>query len=132
MYVVRQLYGAIRKIRAYKGNNVINVALEDESIVMDNVVVTALGIKREKKGLFFSIQTVSGDDITKSMPSNWLLVLQGEVAGLNVILAGVLLSSTKISLRGDISRDMKRWRTETIEDLQELVDSLRKSVKSSA
>lgn len=106
--------------------------MEDESIVMDNVVVTALGIKREKKGLFFSIQTVSEDDITKSMPSNWLLALQGEVAGLNVISAGVLLSSTKISLRGDISRDMKRWRTETIEDLQELVDSLRKSVKSSA
>lgn len=101
--IVFQYIGYKRKAVAYKGNSVINVVLEDESILMDNVVVTALGIKREEKGLGFSTQTVSGEDITKSMPSNWSLALQGEVAGLNVISAGGPLSSTKISLRGDIS-----------------------------
>lgn len=101
--IVFQYMGYKRKAVAYKGNNVINVVLEDESILMDNVVVTALGIKREEKGLGFSTQTVSGENITKSMPSNWSLALQGEVAGLNVISAGGPLSSTKISLRGDIS-----------------------------
>lgn len=101
--LVFQYIGYRRKAVAYKGNNVVNATLEDESVLLDNVVVTALGIRREEKGLGYATQTVGGDDITASMPANWSLALQGEVAGLNVVSAGGPLSSTKISLRGDIS-----------------------------
>ena len=101
--IVFQYVGYKRLAIPYKGNNVINAVLEDESIMLENVVVTALGIKREEKGLGYATQTVEGETITASMPSNWSLALQGGVAGLNVVSAGGPLSSTKISLRGDVS-----------------------------
>ena len=78
----------------------------DEAINLDNVVVTALGIKREEKSLGYSTQTVSGDNITSTMPTNWSQALQGQVAGLNVISAGGPLSSTQINLRGNVSMNM--------------------------
>lgn len=78
--------------------------LKNDSVYeLGDVVVTALGIKREEKALGFATQTVGGKDITASMPVNWSSALQGKVAGLNVIGSGGPLSSTKISLRGDVS-----------------------------
>lgn len=76
---------------------------EDSTYLIDRVVVTALGIRREEKALGYSTQTVDGSEVAASMPVNWSLALQGKVAGLNVITAGGPLSSTKISLRGDVS-----------------------------
>lgn len=90
----------------YDGKNVINVKMEDDAVEINNVVVTALGIKREEKGLGYATQTVGGEDITATMPSNWSLGLQGEVAGLNVTTAGGPLSSTQINLRGNVSMNM--------------------------
>lgn len=55
----------------------------DDPIELNNVVVTALGIKREEKSLGYATQTVSGSDITATMPTNWSQALQGQVAGLN-------------------------------------------------
>lgn len=101
--IVFQYVGYKRKAIAYNGNRTINAILEDETVMLGNVVVTALGIKREEKGLGYSTQTVGGEDITSSMPANWSLALQGEVAGLNVLSAGGPLSSTQISLRGNVS-----------------------------
>lgn len=101
--IIFQYVGFKRLAIPYKGNNEINVTMQDESIMLENVVVTALGIKREEKGLGYATQTVAGENITASMPNNWSLALQGGVAGLNVISAGGPLSSTKISLRGDVS-----------------------------
>ena len=95
--------GYERKTIAWNGKTEINAKLGDGTIELSNVVVTALGIKREEKGLGFATETVDGSKITGTMPSNWSLALQGEVAGLNVISAGGPLSSTRISLRGDVS-----------------------------
>lgn len=91
---------------SYKGEETVNVKLEEENKQLSDVVVTALGIKREEKGLGYATQTVSGDDITSSMPNNWSLALQGEVAGLNVSTAGGPLSSTQINLRGNVSMNI--------------------------
>ncbi len=76
---------------------------EDSTYQLGDVVVTALGIKREEKALGFSTQQVDGSSITATMPVNWTSGLQGKVAGLNVIGTGGPLSTTKISLRGDVS-----------------------------
>ena len=95
--------GYEKKAVAWNGQSVIDVQLSDGTVELGNVVVTALGIKREEKGLGFATETVDGSKITAAMPSNWSLALQGEVAGLNVISAGGPLSSTRISLRGDVS-----------------------------
>ncbi len=84
-------------------NGTINIKLDEDSKQLNDVVVTALGIKREEKGLGYSTRTVQGDQITGSMPSNWSSALSGKVAGLNLYSAGGPLSSSRISLRGDVS-----------------------------
>ncbi len=89
-----------------KGKKNSKSKFNDEAIELNNVVVTALGIKREEKSLGYATQTVSGDDITATMPTNWSQALQGQVAGLSVISAGGPLSSTQINLRGNVSMNM--------------------------
>ena len=81
----------------------LNVSLSDNSTELDNVVVTALGIKREEKGLGYSTRSVGGDEIANTNQSNWSSALNGKVAGLSVMSPGGPLSSTRVSLRGDVS-----------------------------
>lgn len=77
--------------------------LEEESQVLNDVVVTALGIKREERGLGYATQTVDGDMVSGTMPANWSSALNGKVAGLSVVSPGGPLGSSRISLRGDVS-----------------------------
>ena len=86
----------------YTGNTM-NVKLAEESQQLNDVVVTALGIKRGEKGLGYATETVKGDKITSALPSNWSTALNGKVAGLSVISSGGPLNSSRISLRGDVS-----------------------------
>ena len=48
---------------------------------IEGVVVTALGIKREKKSLGYSTQSIKADDVTKSPTNNFTSNLSGKVAG---------------------------------------------------
>ena len=57
---------------------------------LDEIVVTALGISREKKSLGYSTQTVDGDDIADVKGTNLFDALSGEVAGLDVKASGTL------------------------------------------
>lgn len=87
----------------YKGKDEINVVLKDNTKELDNVVVTALGIKRSELGLGYATEKVDGSEITSAMSSNWSDALNGKVAGLSVISSGGPLGSTTIKLRGDVS-----------------------------
>lgn len=84
----------------------LNVVLKDNSIELDNVVVTALGIKREEKGLGYSTKKVEGSQLSETNPTNWSSALNGKIAGLSVLSPGGPLSSTRITLRGDVSLNM--------------------------
>ncbi len=66
------------------GNRSINVTLSDESIDIDEVVVTALGIKREQKALGYSVQTVEGESLRKVSGVDVGTSLTGKVAGVLV------------------------------------------------
>lgn len=96
----------IEKKSSVNGKKIQKSKFSDDPIELNNVVVTALGIKREEKSLGYATQTVSGSEITATMPANWSQALQGQVAGLNVISAGGPLSSTQINLRGNVSMNM--------------------------
>ena len=63
--------------------NTINVVLEDDN-VLDEVVVTALGIKKEKKALTYSAQEVNGDELTKVKQTNPVNSLSGKSAGVTI------------------------------------------------
>ncbi len=89
----------LQKVSADK--DVINIALEDNSKVLNDVVVTALGVSKEKKSLGYSVSEVSGDDIRKSGESNIIEALAAKAPGTEVVgSGGTPGASTKITLRG--------------------------------
>ena len=67
---------------------------------IEGVVVTALGIKREKKSLGYSTQSVQADDVTKSPTANFTSNLSGKVAGLSIKNSGNIGGSVDVTLRG--------------------------------
>lgn len=69
---------------AYTGQTTVDIALNPSSLKLDEVVVTALGISREKKSLGYASQQVDGDDILKANNANPITALSGKVAGLTV------------------------------------------------
>jgi len=62
----------------------INVALSRDVKNLENIVVTALGIKRERRSLGYSVTTVSGSSLTEARETNFVNGLEGKVAGVNV------------------------------------------------
>lgn len=86
------------------GESVINVTLGADNKDLSEVVVTALGIKREKRTLGYTTQEVKGDDIVQSKEVNFLNGLQGKVAGVQVSnTSGVPGGGTRIVIRGGAS-----------------------------
>ncbi|WP_238555571.1 TonB-dependent receptor plug domain-containing protein [Chryseobacterium sp. P1-3] len=74
---------------------------------LDEVVVTALGIKRQDKSLGYSTQTIKSGEILQTQNNNWAQALEGKVAGLKIQTAGAgPLGTSRITLRGDISMNM--------------------------
>lgn len=88
----------------YTGQSTISVTLTEDTQKLDEVVVTALGIKREKKALGYATQELKGDDLVNARESNITNALSGKVSGLQVVRSsGGPGSSSKIVLRGNSS-----------------------------
>ncbi|MGV3510278.1 MAG: SusC/RagA family TonB-linked outer membrane protein [Sphingobacteriaceae bacterium] len=84
--------------------NLSTIVLTENVQTMSEVVVTALGIKREEKALGYAVTTVKGEDLTDALSNNWTDALSGKVAGLNMIKSGGgPAGSNKIILRGESS-----------------------------
>ncbi len=81
-------------------SNTINIVFEPDVLVMDEVVITALGIPREKKSLGYSTQEVQGDQVNMVKQDNFINSLAGQVAGLNITSTTNLGGSTNVLLRG--------------------------------
>lgn len=62
-------------------NGKVNLVMETEATALDEVVVTALGIKRAQKALSYNVQTVNGDALTSNKDANFINSLAGKVAG---------------------------------------------------
>jgi len=89
---------------AINNRNTINVSLSEESTELDEVVVTALGIKRNKKTLGYSFEEIDGASIQKAKEISLVNSLAGRVAGLSVSATnGGAASSSRIILRGNNS-----------------------------
>ncbi len=82
----------------------VNVALTPDLTNLEEVVVTAIGIKAEKKSLGYSVQEVKGDDITTTNQANMVNSLSSKVAGVEVISSsGTPGASSNIVIRGRTS-----------------------------
>jgi len=82
----------------------IDILMEPATEQLNDVVVTALGIKREKKALGYAVQDVSGDEITETSPTNVVSSLSGRIAGAQVVTSsGQVGASSTIKIRGNKS-----------------------------
>lgn len=84
-------------------NSEIRVVLHPDLQVLDEVVVTAMGISREKKALGYAVSEVSGEEMAKARGgvNNPINALQGKVAGLQISSgSGAMGGSSKILIRG--------------------------------
>ena len=82
----------------------LSITLEDEMTQLSGVVVTALGIRREKKALGYAMQEVKGDQLMAVREPNITNALSGKVSGIQIIKGSSSPgSSSKIVLRGNSS-----------------------------
>jgi len=83
--------------------NTIDVVMQEDAGILDEVVITALGIKRDKKSLGYSTQEVKGDKVSGIKSQNFVNSLSGKVAGLDIKSSGNLGGSTNVVIRGNNS-----------------------------
>ena len=86
-----------------EGKAYIVVRMEPDAQLIDEVVVTALGISREKKSLGYAIQEVSGDDVNKVKSDNFITSMSGKVAGIQIKNNTNFGGSTNVIIRGSNS-----------------------------
>ncbi|WP_257657150.1 SusC/RagA family TonB-linked outer membrane protein [Parapedobacter lycopersici] len=86
------------------GRQTIEVVLKDESTALEEVVVTALGIEREKRSLTYSTQSIDTEQLTEARELNVVTSLQGKVPGLTLSTSGAGVgASNRVVLRGNRS-----------------------------
>ena len=63
------------------GQTTFKIKMEEESMALEQVVVTAMGIKKKEASLTYSTQLVGGDELTRAKDANMIYALAGERAG---------------------------------------------------
>ena len=93
--------GYITTERTVDKANSINVSLQEDVAALDEVVVTAFGIKRNSKDLGYSVSQVETEDISENSEPDLIRSLSGKVAGVDVnFSSGVAGASNRIQIRG--------------------------------
>lgn len=82
------------------GRTVIDVVLEFDAAELSEVVVTAMGIERNKNELAYSAQEVKGDQVSRSRSADFVATLSGKVAGLDIRSNNTMGGSTNVVIRG--------------------------------
>ncbi|MCF0063300.1 SusC/RagA family TonB-linked outer membrane protein [Dyadobacter chenwenxiniae] len=98
--LVVSFIGYLAQDVAIGNSNKIAVALKADTRILNEVVVTALGISREKRALGYAVQEIKGEAL-QTRPTNALSALSGKVAGLQVTTSGGNMGgSSRVLLRG--------------------------------
>ncbi|MEP7231402.1 MAG: SusC/RagA family TonB-linked outer membrane protein [Ginsengibacter sp.] len=86
----------------YSGNDNVAIGLTSKNAALTEVVVTALGVKKQKRELGYSVTELKGSEIAKTNEVNPINALQGKVAGVQIDQgAGGLFGNSKIVIRGN-------------------------------
>lgn len=81
----------------------IDVVMEEDAQALEEVVVTALGISRDKKSLGYSTQEVQGEDLNTVKSGNFVNALSGKASGIQIKKNNNLGGSTNVVIRGNAS-----------------------------
>ena len=86
---------------AIPANGNVTITLESESRQIEEVVVTALGIKRSEKALSYNVQKVGNENLTTVKSTNFMNSLNGKIAGINInASAAGMGGATRVVMRG--------------------------------
>ena len=80
--------------------NTYDVSLTTSSNKLDEVVITAFGISRDKKSIGYAVQEVGGAEVSKVKDANFMSSLSGKVAGVNIRQSGTMGGSANVVIRG--------------------------------
>lgn len=83
-----------------QGKAVLNVVLEEDAVMLDDVVVTAMGISKSEKALGYAATTMKSEDIVAAKSGALMSSLAGKVAGVNISTGGAAGTSQKVIIRG--------------------------------
>lgn len=83
--------------------SVINIIMEPEIMGLDEVVVTALGISREKKSLGYSVQQIGGEELNTARETNFVSSMSGKISGVSIKQPNTMGGSANIVIRGNAS-----------------------------
>ena len=90
-----------RKVTKASGTLTLDVVLQEEAQQLGEVVVTALGIKRQEKALSYNVQQVKSEELTKVKDANFVNTLNGKVAGVDIQRSSAGVGgATKVVMRG--------------------------------
>lgn len=96
--------GLLSKEVSVGTSTTLNIKMEEDQQALTEVVVTALGVKREAKSVGYSVQKVGGDDLVKGNAPTLSTGLMGKVSGLNVSQSnGIEGGSQRVVIRGNTS-----------------------------
>ena len=96
--------GFIPQTIQINGQLVINIALQESTTDLDEVVITALGLERETKELGYVVQTIEAQEVAAVKAPNFLDNLAGKLAGVTISQGATGVgSSSKITIRGEAS-----------------------------
>ena len=86
------------------GTGPVNVTMQEDSKTLDEVVVTALGIRKEAKALTYNVQEVKSDEVVAVKDANFVNSLAGKVAGVSINTSSVGIGGgSKVVMRGSKS-----------------------------
>lgn len=95
-------YIGYQKLEQKVLENSVKITLKENAVEVDEVVITALGIRKEKKALAYSVTEVKSDELNRVKVANIATGLAGKVAGVNVVKpASGVMGSSRITIRGN-------------------------------
>jgi TonB-linked SusC/RagA family outer membrane protein len=93
--------GAVSQEVTVGAQTTLAVTLATDNKQLDEVIVTALGVKKETRKIGYAVQEVNGEDIIRARDPNPISGLTGKVAGLSVGPSAELLRAPNVSIRGN-------------------------------
>jgi len=92
-----------QEVLVNKNAGALAITLQASENALDEVVVTALGISRQKKSLGYAVQELKGQDLAEAKESNLVNALAGKVAGVRVTNSQGDMGSSRVVIRGETS-----------------------------
>ncbi|RZK92650.1 MAG: SusC/RagA family TonB-linked outer membrane protein [Pedobacter sp.] len=92
-----------QEVQVNKNAGQLSITLQASENALDEVVVTALGISRQKKSLGYAVQELKGQDLAEAKESNLVNALAGKVAGVRVTNSQGDMGSSRVVIRGETS-----------------------------